>query len=94
MKNGAMMALSTAMSLSVDMFNDFELTEETQRFLNGGLTDKEIEEGYFIDDVLGKCNISKALDQRNKAIRREYEAFRIMHKHDGSFTESDRFSRL
>ena len=66
---------------------------ERQKQVNGGLTDKEIEEGYFIDPVLGRCNIKKAMADRAEAIRREYEAFDNMHRNDGTFTVK-RFSKL
>lgn len=55
------------------------------------LTEKEIEEGYFIDDVLGKCNIKKTLDERNKKIEEEtedYEAFDNMHNCDNIVNQS------
>lgn len=56
---------------------------EYERSQNNGLTNKEVEEGYFIDPVLGKCNVKKAMQQRAEAIRREYEAFDNMHRADG-----------
>ena len=48
------------------------------------LTKKETEEGYFIDVVLGKCNIRKAIKERHETIWREYEAFNDMHNADGT----------
>tara|TARA_R100000951_G_C2653160_1_gene185145 strand:- start:1637 stop:1846 length:210 start_codon:yes stop_codon:yes gene_type:complete len=39
-----------------------------ERIKNGGLTNQEVADGFFIDIVLGKCNIRKALKERNEAI--------------------------
>ena len=38
-----------------------------------GLTLREVKEGYFYCSVLGKCNVSKTLKQRNIAIKKELE---------------------
>ena len=55
---------------------------------NGGLTKKEVEEGYIIDSVLGKCNPSKALKERREAIQNEIESFDRMHTIDGILGKS------
>lgn len=68
----AVIALSILSSFSVD--DGFEIPEEEfQRHLNGGLTNQEIEEGYFIDPVLGKCNIKTTARDRNEAIKKELQ---------------------
>ena len=54
----------------------------------GNLTDKEIECGYFMDPILGKCNIKKALEDKGKAMENEYEVFNNMHCNDGAFVKS------
>jgi len=38
-----------------------------------GLTLREVREGYFYCPVLGKCNVSKTLKQRNIAIKKDLE---------------------
>lgn len=38
-----------------------------------GLTLREVKEGYFYCPVLGKCNVSKTLKQRNITIKKELE---------------------
>ena len=67
---------------------------EGLKIKNNGLTDEEISEGYFMDVVLGKCNIKKALQQRSEAIRSEYEAYNTMHDNDGIIGVSNSPSRL
>ena len=52
------------------------------------LTDGEIERGHFMDYVPGKCNTNKALQNRDKAIRRGYEVFDMMHRCDGTLIKS------
>lgn len=42
----------------------------------------------FIDPVLGKSNIRRTLEDRAEAMRREYEAFDLMHRNDKSIDES------
>lgn len=49
---------------------------------------KDKQEGYFIDPVYGKCNIKKAL--RDRDIRSEYEAYDFMHKSDGTLNKCKR----
>ena len=58
------------------------------------LTEKEIKDGFFVDIVLGKCNIRKALEQRSLRLRSEDEAFNKMHSTDGTHAKSERFSKL
>lgn len=67
---------------------------EDLKIKNNGLTDEEISEGYFMDVVLGKCNIKKALQQRSEAIRSEYEAFDSIHRNDGVVGVSNSPSKL
>lgn len=43
---------------------------------------------YFDDPVYGLCNIKKALEDREKAMEDEYEAFGIMYITDGIAIES------
>jgi len=63
-------------------------SEEFQKFYNGGLTDKEVEEGYEMCPVFGKINLGKAMRERAEAARSEYEAFDNMHRADGVFSKS------
>lgn len=65
----------------------YDFREDAERLINNGLTDKEIEEGYFIDPVLGRCNLKKAMQERSEAIRSEYEAFDILHSIDGTLNK-------
>jgi len=89
MKKAAMLTLfPLSMGLTLNPMEDEILREGAERLVNGGLTDKEVEEGYFMDPVLGKCNIRKAMSERAEAIRREYEAFDIMHRNDGTLVKS------
>lgn len=67
---------------------------ESLKIKNNKLTDQEISEGFFIDIVLGKCNIKKALAEKSNAIRREYEAFNNMHDSDGIVDTPDIPSKL
>lgn len=57
--------------------------EIAEKLKNNGLTNKEVEKGYFIDYALGKCNIKTTSEDKEKTIRREYEAFNLMHIADG-----------
>ncbi len=52
------------------------------------------EDYIFEDPVLGTCNLSKAMRDRNEAIRREYEEYFKMHTVDGAFVKSKRHRSL
>ena len=39
---------------------------------------------HTFDKVLGKCNVSKVLKQKTKAIKDEYEFFKKMHTNNGT----------
>ena len=46
----------------------------------------------YFDVTFNDCHIIKALRERDKAIKKElkdYEAFDLMHKYDGTFTKSE-----
>lgn len=58
------------------------------------LTEKEIKDGFFVDIVLGKCNIRKALEDRDSRLRSEHEAFCKMHITNSTNSKSERFSKL
>lgn len=58
------------------------------------LTQEEKDQGFFVDAVLGKCNIGKTLAERSDAIRKEYEAFSTMHINDGITSKPERSSKL
>lgn len=62
--------------------------ELLNRVQESGLTLKEELDGYFIDPVLGKCNIRKAMKERQLAMENEYEAFDRMHRNDGTLVKS------
>lgn len=49
--------------------------KHTPRIKYGGLTNQEIKDGFFIDIVLGKCNIKKAFKDKHEASRKESEEF-------------------
>jgi hypothetical protein len=51
------------------------VVEEFQRIKNGGLTKKEIEEGYTIDPVLGRINLKKALEDRVRLTKEDNERY-------------------
>lgn len=52
-------------------------------FTKTKLTKEEKNEGYFMDPVLGRCNIQKAMKER-----RDYEAYEDMHLVDGIHNKS------
>lgn len=60
---------------------------DSKEMIYDKLTNEEIEDGYFIDPIYGMCNMKKALGDINEEIRREYEAFDLMHKCDGTFSK-------
>ena len=84
----ALNLLSMAGATAMDPVEREMFSEDFQRFYNGGLTNKEIEDGYEMCPVLGKINVGKAMRERAEAVRREYEAFDNMHRADGIFVKS------
>lgn len=88
MKKSALLSLSMMSQLTSFNTMSLEPSEELQKFFNNGLTDKEVEDGYSIDPVLGRVNMRKTLSERQKAMEKEYEAFNTMHNIDGTSRKS------
>ena len=48
---------------------------QAERMKNGGLTNQEIKDGFFIDIVQGKCNVRGTLIDKSKAEKEDSERF-------------------